>query len=275
MNRMKKAAPPPKILCIVFILSKNRRCRAGTASQALTHGKLRSRAVRHAGFTYLAALFNLAVMHDKISPAPWLLSGEGYMIFYRFSRQFVERHCPLPPELAGRFDGFFGSVMLVNYAESPVGPYRELLFMPGKFRTPQGRRYSITHIAVDSEASTLSGRANWGIPKLTRQFRAEREGHTERIQALAPDGQPYFDIQLRSGGLHFPISTALIPIRLWQTEQGKTFLTDPKGSGTGQLARVLDVKVNPDLFPDICRARPLLALRVTDFRMCFPESRVL
>jgi len=214
-------------------------------------------------------------MHDKITPAPWLLRGDGYMIFYRFSRQFVEQHCPVPPELVGRFDGFFGSVMLVNYAESPVGPYRELLFMPGKFRTPQGRRYSITHIAVDSEASTLSGQANWGIPKVTQQFRAEQEGNTEHIQVLAPDGLPYFDIRLRSGGLRFPVSTALIPIRLWQNWQGKTFLTDPKGSGTGQLARVLDVKVNPDLFPDICRARPLLALRVTDFRMHFPESLVL
>jgi hypothetical protein len=232
-------------------------------------------AFRHAGFDYLAASFNWTAMHDKISPAPWLLRGEGYMIFYRFSRQFVEQQGHVPPELAGRFDGWLGSVMLVHYSESPVGPYRELLFMPGHFRTPQGQRYSITHIAVDSEASTRSGRANWGIPKLTRQFRAEREGDTERIQVLAPDGQPYFDIRLRSGGLRFPVSTALIPIRLWQTEQGKTFLTDPKGSGTGQLARVLDVKVNPDLFPDICRIRPLLALRVTDFRMRFPESVVL
>lgn len=209
-----------------------------------------------------------------ITPAPWLLRGDGYLLFYKFSRQWVAQHGQVPPALAGSFDGFFGSVMLVNYHESPVGPYRELLFMPGKFRTPHGRRYSITNIAVDSEASTRSGQANWGIPKVTRQFRAEREGDTERIQVLGLDGLPYFEIRLRSGGLRFPITTALMPIRLYQIWEGKTFLTDPKGSGTGQLARVLDVQVNSELFPDICRTHPLLALRVTHFTMQFPASRV-
>lgn len=214
------------------------------------------------------------MLHHAVAPAPWLLRGDGYMLFYKFSRRFVEQFGQVPPELSGRFDGFFGSVMLVNYHESPVGPYRELLFMPGKFRTPHGRRYSITNIAVDSEASTLSGQANWGIPKVTRPFRAVREGDTERIQVLDAAGLPYFDIRLRSGGLRFPMSTALMPIRLHQTWHGKTFLTDPKGNGTGQLARVLDVQVNSDLFPDICRTRPLLALRVTNFTMQFPESRI-
>ncbi len=209
-----------------------------------------------------------------IIPAPWLLRGDGYMLFYKFSREWVAEYGQVPPALAGSFDGFFGSVMLANYHESPVGPYRELLFMPGKFRTLQGRRYSITNIAVDSEASTRSGQANWGIPKVTRQFRAEREGDTEHIQVLGADGLPYFDIRLRSGGLRFPITTALMPIRLYQIWEGKTFLTDPQGSGMGQLARVLDVQVNSELFPDICRTRPLLALRVTNFTMQFPASRV-
>ena len=63
-------------------------------------------------------------------------------------------------------------------------------------------------------------------------------------------------------------------IRLYQIWQGKNFLTTPQGSGTRQLARVLDVQVNSELFPDICRTRPLLALRVTHFTMQFPASRV-
>ncbi|HNG89616.1 MAG TPA: hypothetical protein PK858_05415, partial [Saprospiraceae bacterium] len=210
----------------------------------------------------------------QITPAPWTLRGEGYMIFYRFSRHFVERQVCLPAQWAQCFEGFLGSVMLVNYTESPVGPYRELLFMPGIFRSPYGRRFSITHIAVDSEASTQSGRANWGIPKVTRAFQAERDGAVERVQVLDADGQPYFRMSLRSGGWSFPVSTSLLPLRLVQEWQGRTYLTEPRGWGRGQLARVSDVQVNADLFPDICRASPLLAIRVTDFSMHFPPSRI-
>ena len=87
------------------------------------------------------------------APAPWSLSGDGYMIFYKFTREFVAQFGFVPPELEGRFDGYLGSVMLVNYQSSPVGPYRELLFIPGKFKVENGlvtRPQSITKIYVNS-----------------------------------------------------------------------------------------------------------------------------
>jgi hypothetical protein len=205
--------------------------------------------------------------------APWTLHGDGYMLFYKFSREFAEQHGFVPPELAGRFDGGFGAVMLVNYQESPVGPYRELLFIPGKFRTPQGRRYSITRIFVDSEASTQHGRANWGIPKYTRTFQVEQDGNTEHIRVLNEQGQPGFDIRLRAGGLRFPVTTALIPLHLYQIWEGRTFLTTPKGSGSGQLARVPDLYVDPAFFPDVRLAKPFLAIKVSGFRMEFPPAQ--
>jgi len=210
----------------------------------------------------------------SITPAPWTLYGDGYMLFYKFSREWVAQHGFVPSELAGRFDGFFGAVMLVNYHESPVGAYRELLFMPGKFRTPQRRRYSITRIFVDSEASTVSGRANWGIPKFTRPFQVEKDGNTEHISVLDEQGMPGFDITLRSGGLRFPVTTALIPIHLYQFWEHQIFLTSPKGRGTGQLTRVLDMRVNPAFFPDISLAKPLLAVKVSGFQMEFPVAEL-
>lgn len=206
-----------------------------------------------------------------LTPPPWTLLGDGYMLFYKFSRDFVAQQGFVPTELAGRFDGFFGAVMLVNYRESPVGPYHELLFIPGKFRTPLGRRYSITRIVVDSEASTVNGRANWGIPKFTNTFEVKKDGTTERIRVLDDQGKPGFEIALRAGGLHFPVTTALVPLRLYQVWEGKTYDTTPKGSGKGQLARVLDLHVNPAFFPDVSLVKPLLALKVSGFRMWFPK----
>lgn len=211
-------------------------------------------------------------MNTVSRPAPWTLFGDGYMLFYRFSRDFVVNRGFVPPDLSGCFDGFFGAVMLVDYHESPVGPYHELLFIPGKFRTPHGRRYSITRIVVDSEASTQNGRANWGIPKFTHQFQVEKDGSSEHIKVLDAQGQPGFEIILRAGGFRFPISTALFPLHLYQVLEGKTLLTTPKGSGSAQFARVLDLQVNPAFFPDVSLAKPLLALKVSGFRMQFPVA---
>lgn len=162
--------------------------------------------------------------------------------------------------------------MLVDYRESPVGAYRELLFIPGKFRTPHGKHYCITRIIVDSEASTRSGRANWGIPKFTGTFSTEKTGDTECIRVFDGSGNCGFDIRLRAGGLRFPVSTALMPLHLYQEMEGVRYLTTPKGSGSGRLARVEHADVDPSFFPDIRQAKPLLAVRVENFKMVFPEA---
>lgn len=210
--------------------------------------------------------------------APWSLRGDGYMLFYKFSREFIEEMGFVPPELSGKFDGFLGNLMLVNYHSSPVGPYRELLFMPGKFRVAGSRWYSITKIYVNSSASTENGRNNWGIPKETVDFRRNLVsknflgGDTERIELLKPNGEPFFSITLSAGGLKFPVSTALIPIRLIQYLAGKTFFTSPKGTGKGQLATIKNIEIDSRYFPDISQSTPIAAVKVTDFVMEFPES---
>jgi hypothetical protein len=215
----------------------------------------------------------------QIAPAPWSLRGDGYMIFYKFSREFVAQFGFVPPELDSCFDGFLGNVMLVNYHTSPVGPYRELLFMPGKFKTKGGRWYSITKIYVNSAASTQNGRENWGIPKETVDFRRNLVsknfwgGDTECIELLDTQGTPFFSITLSSGGVPFPVTTAMMPIELIQHLQGNTYFTNPTGSGTGRLATIKNVTVNPAYFPDIAQATPLMVVKVSDFKMEFPAAK--
>ncbi|MCB0596005.1 MAG: hypothetical protein H6557_24550 [Lewinellaceae bacterium] len=91
-------------------------------------------------------------------PAPWALRGEGAMLFYRLPRAFAQEHGGIPERLAPSFQGFVACVMLADYRESPVGPYRELLFIPGLVGTERGRRFSITRIYVDSQESMEWGR---------------------------------------------------------------------------------------------------------------------
>ena len=171
----------------------------------------------------------------KEAPAPWQLDGEGIILVYKFSKKWVETFGQLPMELQGKFKGGLGYLMLVKYNSSPVGPYHELLLIPGKF-SPTGKQ-SITKIYVDSEESTQNGRANWGIPKNTLPFTWKEEKGKSEIQIFS-NNQVIFSCEVHSFGIPFPTSTSILPIDLHQFWEGTDFYTKPSGSGWGKLAKL-------------------------------------
>ncbi len=204
-------------------------------------------------------------------PAPWTLRGEGIILLFRFKKSWVDQAANLPEYLQQKFRGGFGYVMLVDYQESPVGPYKELLFIPGKFG--EEKLQSITTIFVDSEASTLNGRANWAIPKQTADFHWQKEKGLDRVDVTL-NGKPVFQASIRSGGISFPMNTGLLPIRLRQELEDQVLFTQPEGKGWGKLARIQEVEVDPQLFPDIRGIKPLLALKVSPFTLTFPKPSI-
>lgn len=204
-------------------------------------------------------------------PAPWTLRGEGIILLFRFKKSWVDQAANLPEYLQQKFRGGFGYVMLVDYQESPVGPYKELLFIPGKFG--EEKLQSITTIFVDSEASTLNGRANWAIPKQTADFHWQKEKGLDRVDVTL-NGKPVFQASIRSGGISFPMNTGLLPIRLRQELEDQVLFTQPEGKGWGKLAHMQEVEVDPQLFPDIRGIKPLLALKVSPFTLTFPKPSI-
>ncbi|TDQ14683.1 acetoacetate decarboxylase [Algoriphagus boseongensis] len=204
----------------------------------------------------------------KKAPAPWKLKGDGFILMFKFRENWVEDNGFLPESLKGRFRGGLGYVMLVNYTESPVGPYKELLFIPGKFR--KSKTQCITKIYVDSECSTLNGQANWGIPKETLPFSWEKNGNTEEIKVLS-GGKPIFSIRLKHGGIKFPVTTAILPIHLRQVWKKIKYYTKPTGTGWGKLAKIEAVDINPEFFPDFREIKPLLSVKIDPFHLEFPE----
>jgi hypothetical protein len=201
------------------------------------------------------------------SPAPWELHGEGIILVYKFPKEWVENHGQLPNYLKGKFKGGLGYVMLVNYEKSPVGPYHELLIIPGKFR--KSRKQAITKIYVDSEASTQNGRANWGIPKETLPFVWEKNGEEDLIR-IKDGNKIVFACDVKAWGIPFPTSTSFLPINLEQTWNKIHFLTQPTGSGRAKLAKIKNLKVDPDYFPDISKLKPLFAVKIKPFHITFP-----
>jgi len=206
----------------------------------------------------------------KQAPAPWKLQGEGIILTYKFSRNWVETHGDLPEHLKGKFTGGLGFLMLVNYQNSPVGPYKELLFIPGKF-SPYGKQ-TITKIYVSSEVSTQNGHANWGIPKETLPITWEKSGGKELIQIK--DGEKIaFSCEVTTGKIPFPISTSLLPIDLHQLWDGVDFFTRPYGHGWGKRANIKNLQINSDYFPDLSSQKPLFAVKIAPFRIKFPQAK--
>ncbi len=125
-------------------------------------------------------------------PPPWNLKGEGIIIVYNFKKEWIEKNGLLTLDKSGDYRGGLGFVMLVNYHESPVGPYKELLIIPGKYNPH--KRQVISHIFVDSHGSTENGRYNWGIPKKTVPMIWQTEGGMDTI-GVARKMTPFYFVK--------------------------------------------------------------------------------
>lgn len=213
-----------------------------------------------------------------VIPPPWTLTGRGYVLVYRFPHDWALRHGFIPPMRASSFLGGFGAVMLVDYISSDCGPYRELLFVPGQFRSADGSsRHAITKIFVSSQVSVDSGIANWGIPKELADFDWQR-GDLERVRVAQGD-MPIAEFGFSSSQrFSLPVTTIVLPAALRTLEQhgldARRLLTAPSGAGHVQPARLEDVTVNPALFPDLSDFKPFLTIKAEPFTLGFPVPRL-
>lgn len=206
----------------------------------------------------------------KKAPAPWTLHGKGYVLLYRFSRDFVDRQGRVPDFLQGSFAGGFGSVMLVDYADSNVGPYGEMLFIPGKFRHEERKLHTISQIYVSSMDSVVNGRENWGIPKQLADFRFEELGAGQERITVTVEEKKAAQWTMHAFGPAFPLNTALLPFPLVQLHDGSYFYTRFTGKGKGRLARIGELSIDGGLFPDISAVKPFAVIKVDPFEITFP-----
>lgn len=207
-------------------------------------------------------------------PAPWNLQGKGYIFIYKFKKTFVEKSGNIPDFLKNRFCGGFGSVMLVDYEKSDAGPYGELLFIPGKFHFGRKKLDTISRIYVSTMESVINGRANWGIPKEKADFTFEKSDENTEKATISVNGTTAAEFIIKTGKLSFPVSTKLLPFPLVQKHDGRLYFTNFSGKGKGHLAKVMSLKIDPTLFPDVSVCRPIAAVRVDPFDITFPKAIV-
>lgn len=207
----------------------------------------------------------------RVEP-PWKLRGHGWILLYRFDRDFITANDLIPPYLAGHYRGGIGAVMLVDYSASPVGAYRELLFIPGVFR--YGRRYHpIQTIYVSTQASVVNGRENWGIPKQLAHFDIQDDDQTQTWH-VSIDDTPVLSATLEPGVLRFPVNTLFnpFPYRLLQQHaDGRLLSTLPRAGGViSPTATCHHLDVNGAYFPDVTQQPSIGTIEAVNTRLTFP-----
>lgn len=210
-------------------------------------------------------------MDDLLSPPPWKLTGNGYVLLYKFPHRFGNTNSPY-----GIYKGGLGLVILVDYHSTNVGPYHELLFIPGRVAFPYRTGYSISRIYVSTMASMIAGQQNWGIPKELGKFEWQpTPGKGDRIRVGSPESEPpFFQIKLTPFGFRFPVTSAILP-PLVQFEDQKTVVTRLQSTAQGQLARIEELKVTGASFPAVDRFKPIAAIKILGFTMVFPVPEVI
>jgi hypothetical protein len=215
---------------------------------------------------------------DVISaPAPWRLTGDAWIFLLKLPDEVLRDGAFTPEPLRGRYAGGFSTAMVVNYKSSNVGPYQEILFMPGLFRFGDRKRPSITRIFVSSWESVVNGQRNWGIPKDRADFRITAEpGDVEHV-VVARDGRVFADFRVKKSGFSLPVPAVPLPKALREVGQlrdGKEFFYAPTVRGKFAGAKFLGGTFQSDEFPDLSRGKIRTGVRITDFVMGFPVAEV-
>ena len=211
------------------------------------------------------------------APAPWTLRGDGWILVLRLPEAVRGDPRHLPPAFRDRPVSGPSIVMFVDYAESPAGPYRELLYIPGRFDVGGGRHaWSVARSYVSTWESVVHGRLNWGIPKDRADFHRRPAGRGEALH-VEVDGKPVASFAFEARGLALPIHGGLLPSsmrRLVQQHAGRRFEFTPLASGRARLARATGLRSDAALFPELAGAHVTMALRVPRFSLTFPVADV-
>jgi hypothetical protein len=207
-------------------------------------------------------------------PAPWHLTGRGYVFVYRFDPDFARLQGMIEPRLLPHFRGGFGTLMLVDYASSDCGPYHELLFIPGRIQFQGRTSYSISRIFVSSISSVINGRRNWGIPKDQAEFQVDHEADGSELWRVRFRGIEIFQARIQKGRIPFPVHSALAPHTVMQSWENHIYTTKLSARGRGHVARIRDIKGDSQYFPDLSGQKPLLGIAIENIRMTFHVPRV-
>lgn len=210
--------------------------------------------------------------------APWRLDGDAYVVALKMPAEVLDEQCFVPESLKGSFLGTSCRMIYVDYKDSPVGPYKELLFNPPKFRFGKRLCRTISKIFVSTRESVVNGQENWGIPKTLAEFETRTLGNGWEHITVSTEGEVFAELTFSAVRFGMPYSDRWLPGRfrtMAQTHQGRSYIYAPVTSTTMKMGRLRGSKIDSRLFPDISKGNISLCVRLEDFRMWIPAATVV
>jgi hypothetical protein len=211
------------------------------------------------------------------APAPWLLRGDAYVVVTTSSTATNLEDAGICAALRPHYRNLFNVLMVVDYKASPVGPYLEILYIPGHFRLGStARGMSISRIYVSSEASVHNGNANWGLTKSCVEF-SRRLGADGADAFRVGGGEGFANLAFRGFGPALPMGSGLLPRAMRsfvQVREGRCYAYSLSVRGRTRAARVDFGAFDAAMFPDMNLRKVRLAVHIADFTLDFHESAI-
>lgn len=211
------------------------------------------------------------------APAPWQLRGQGYILAIRLPGDVLEQQSFINEEQRASRRGQLVYAMFVDYQSSGVGPYHELLFIPGTLQFKTARRLSISRIYVSTWESVVNGHDNWGIPKDRCDFQVKYGKDDIDEVKLSVDGHVFAELKFRPKYFRLPFNGSWVPEKLRTLSQwfkGREFTYTPTAKGHIRPAQLLESRFDSRYFPDLARGKVVACVKVTDFEMVFPVAEI-
>lgn len=214
----------------------------------------------------------------KRAKAPWRLGGDAYVVTLKMPEEVLDRQCFVPESLKGYRLGTSSRMIYVDYKSSPVGPYKELLFNPPKFRFDKRPCRTISRIFVSTPEAVVNGVENWGLPKTLAEFESRTLDNGWNRITVSAEGAVFAELTFSAVRFGLPFSDRWLPARfrtMAQHYKGRSYLYAPTTRATMKMGRLQENKIDPTMFPDISKGKITLCVRLENFRMWIPAASIL
>lgn len=198
--------------------------------------------------------------------------GSGYISIYNFSEEFVKNDTFLDSKLKNMYVGGLGAVVYINYESSSVGPYKQLLFIPGKFESNGKSRYVISKAYVSTQAAADFCKEKLSCDAEVANF--EQKSITDDIEhvSICNEKGNILSFEIEEWGLRFPVSTSLVNFPIMQLdEDGTPMLFEYKGEGEARFSKRISIEIRPALFPDFAQFSSIAMVKIDKFSLSFEK----
>jgi hypothetical protein len=190
----------------------------------------------------------------------WNVSGDLFATFF------------LPEDNAK----WLSVLMAIAYRESPVGPYLELAYLPGRISFQNKNYWTVSNLIVNSKESEFWGRKNWAFPKITQSIQLQKRNRD--YQFILQAAEQYIHIEYEALQMPVPMNLKWIPEflrKIIQFQENKAYITQLNISGSAKFARCCKLETTLAGFPDLNDKRTLGSVCILDFKETIPEAKII